>query len=90
LCVFDAAKPLRSDTVGWVAWEIVEKQMFDKAGVDVQFEWFDYVASMEAFAAKQLDAVAMTNGGAHLTGATSGRSVMILINDFQQWQRCRS
>ena len=27
------------------------------AGVDVQFEWFDYVASMDAFAAGQIDAV---------------------------------
>ena len=76
-----AADPLKvgySDWPGWVAWEIaIEKGMFEKAGVDVEFEWFDYVASMDAFAAGQLDAVAMTNGDALVTGATGAKSVMI-------------
>ncbi len=41
-----------SDWPGWVAWEVgIEKGWFEEAGVDVQFEWFDYVASMDAFAA---------------------------------------
>jgi NitT/TauT family transport system substrate-binding protein len=48
----------------------------------VQFEWFDYVASMDAFAAGQLDAVHMTNGDALVTGATGAQSVMILMNDY--------
>ncbi|MBD3620187.1 MAG: ABC transporter substrate-binding protein [Chromatiales bacterium] len=80
------AEPLKigySDWPGWVAWEVaIEKQWFKEAGVDVQFEWFDYVASMDAFAAGQLDAVAMTNGDALVTGATGARNVMILINDY--------
>jgi len=80
------AGPLKvgySDWPGWVAWEIaIEKGMFEKAGVDVEFEWFDYVASMDAFAAGQLDAVAMTNGDALVTGSTGAKSVMILVNDF--------
>ena len=49
------AEPLKigySDWPGWVAWEVaIEKGMFKEAGVDVEFEWFDYVASMDAFAA---------------------------------------
>ena len=61
-----AAEPLKigySDWPGWVAWEVaIEKDFFEDAGVEVEFEWFDYVASMDAFAAGQLDAVAMTNG----------------------------
>lgn len=81
-----AAKPLKvgySDWPGWVAWEIaIEKDMFKKAGVAVEFEWFDYVASMDAFAAGQLDAVSMTNGDALVTGATGAQSVMILVNDY--------
>lgn len=81
-----AAEPLKigySDWPGWVAWEIaIEKKMFEKEGVDVQFEWFDYVASMDAFAAGQLDAVTMTNGDALVTGSTGGKSVMVLINDY--------
>jgi NitT/TauT family transport system substrate-binding protein len=80
------AEPLKigySDWPGWVAWEVaIEKQWFKEEGVDVQFEWFDYVASMDAFAAGKLDAVAMTNGDALVTGATGAKSVMILINDY--------
>ena len=80
------AEPLKigySDWPGWVAWEIaIEKKMFEKEGVDVQFELFDYVASMDAFAAGQLDGVTMTNGDALVTGSTGARNVMILINDY--------
>ncbi|CAA0126271.1 Putative aliphatic sulfonates-binding protein [Halioglobus japonicus] len=81
-----AAEPLKigySDWPGWVAWEVaIEKDWFDEAGVDVEFEWFDYVASMDAFAAGKLDAVTMTNGDALVTGSSGAQSVMILINDF--------
>jgi len=81
-----SAEPLKigySDWPGWVAWEIaIEKDMFKQAGVDVQFEWFDYVASMDAFAAGQLDAVPMTNGDTLVTGSTGGKGIMVLINDY--------
>jgi NitT/TauT family transport system substrate-binding protein len=89
LCALTAlasAAPLKigySDWPGWVAWEVgIEKGWFKEAGVDVQFEWFDYVASMDAFAAGKLDAVAMTNGDTLVTGATGGKGVMALINDY--------
>ena len=42
----------------------------------------DYAASMEAFAAGQLDAVTMTNGDALVTGSTGAQSVMIIIGDY--------
>jgi len=72
-----------SDWPGWVAWQVaIEKNWFKEEGVPVKFEWFDYVASMEAFAAGKLDAVAMTNGDALVTGSTGGKSVMVLINDY--------
>jgi NitT/TauT family transport system substrate-binding protein len=81
-----AAAPLKigySDWPGWVAWEIgVKKGWFKEAGVDVEFVWMDYVKSMEAYAAGQLDAVTMTNGDALVTGATGKPSVGIIINDF--------
>lgn len=81
-----AAAPLKigySDWPGWVAWEIgVKKGWFKEAGVDVEFVWMDYVKSMEAYAAGQLDAVCMTNGDALVTGATGKPSVGIIINDF--------
>lgn len=81
-----AAEPLKigySDWPGWVAWEIaIEKEWFKEEGVDVTFEWFDYVASMDAYAAGKLDAVSMTNGDALVTGSTGAKSVMILMNDY--------
>ena len=81
-----AAGPLKigySDWPGWVAWEIaIEKKWFKEAGVDVEFEWFDYVASMDAYAAGKLDGVGMTNGDALVTGSTGAKSVMILMNDY--------
>lgn len=86
VAVVASAEPLKigySDWPGWVAWEVgVEKGWFKDAGVDVSFEWFDYVASMDAFAAGKLDAVAMTNGDTLVTGATGGKGVMYLINDY--------
>ena len=79
-------KPLKigfSDWPGWVAWEIgIKKGWFAEEGVNAQFEWMDYVASMEAYGAGKLDAVTMTNGDALVTGATAKPSVAILINDY--------
>lgn len=81
-----SAEPLKigySDWPGWVAWEVgIDKGWFKEAGVDVKFIWFDYVASMDAFAAGKLDGVGMTNGDALVTGATGAKSVMILMNDY--------
>ena len=80
------AEPLRvgySDWPGWVAWEVaIEKGLFAEAGVEVEFEWFDYVASMDAFAAGQLDAICITNGDALVIGASGAANVAILINDY--------
>ncbi len=81
-----AAQPLKigySDWPGWVAWQVaIDKGWFKQAGVDVKFEWFDYSASMEAFAAGKIDGVTMTNGDALVTGAGGGRNVMIMLTDY--------
>lgn len=80
------AEPLTiaySDWPGWVAWEIaIQKGWFKEEGVDVKFEWFDYVPSMDAYVAGKVDAVCMTNGDALVTGATGKPSVGIIINDY--------
>jgi NitT/TauT family transport system substrate-binding protein len=80
------AEPLKiaySDWPGWIAWEIgVQKGWFKEAGVDIDFMWFDYVPSMDAYVAGKVDAVCMTNGDALVTGATGKPSVGIIINDF--------
>jgi NitT/TauT family transport system substrate-binding protein len=87
LAAFSAkAQPLKiaySDWPGWVAWEVaIQKGWFKEAGVDVKFEWFEYVPSMEAFAANKVDAVAMTNGDQLVNGATGAKSKAIIINDY--------
>jgi NitT/TauT family transport system substrate-binding protein len=72
-----------SDWPGWVAWEVaIQKGWFKEAGVEVDFKWFEYVPSMEAFSAGKVDAVCVTNGDALVTGSTGGKSVGILINDY--------
>lgn len=81
-----AKEPLKigySDWPGWVAWQIgIEKGWFKEAGVDVEFLWMDYVASMDAYVAGTVDAVAMTNGDALVTGGTGKPSVGIIVNDY--------
>jgi NitT/TauT family transport system substrate-binding protein len=78
-----ALKIAYSDWPGWVAWEVaIQKGWFKEAGVDVEFKWFDYVPSMEAFSAGKVDAVCVTNGDALVTGATGGKSVSIVVNDY--------
>lgn len=72
-----------SDWPGWVAWEIaIQKKWFEEEGVEVEFLWFDYVASMDAYVAGKVDAVCMTNGDALVTGATGKPSVGIIVNDY--------
>jgi NitT/TauT family transport system substrate-binding protein len=81
-----AKAPLKiafSDWPGWTAFEIgIQKGWFKEAGVDVEFSWFEYTPSMEAFAANKVDAVMMTMGDALVTGAPGARSVAILITDY--------
>lgn len=72
-----------SDWPGWVAWEIaIQKGWFKEAGLDVDFKWFEYAPSMEAFSANKVDAVAVTNGDALVTGSSGGKSTCIVANDY--------
>lgn len=80
------AEPLKiayNDWPGWVPWEIaIKKGWFKEAGVEVDFQWIDYVKSMETYSTGALDGVHMTNGDALVTGATGKPAVAILINDY--------
>ncbi|WP_410211651.1 ABC transporter substrate-binding protein [Aquirhabdus sp.] len=72
-----------SDWPGWVAWQIaIDKGWIKQAGIDASFQWFDYSASLEAFAAGKLDAVLATNGDTLVTGSAGGRGTMILATDY--------
>lgn len=80
------AEPLKiaySDWPGWTAFEVgIQKGWFKEEGVEVEFEWMDYLKSMEAYAAGQVDAVTMTNGDALVTGSSGAKSKFILITDY--------
>jgi NitT/TauT family transport system substrate-binding protein len=72
-----------SDWPGWTAFEIaIQKGWFKEAGVDVEFAWFEYAPSMEAFTAGKVDAVTIASCDALVTGAQSGKNIAILATDF--------
>jgi ABC-type nitrate/sulfonate/bicarbonate transport system substrate-binding protein len=72
-----------SDWPGRVAWQVaIDKGCFKEAGVDVTFQWFDYSASMDAFAAGKIDGNLMTNGDTLVTGAGGGKGIMIMLTDY--------
>jgi NitT/TauT family transport system substrate-binding protein len=79
-------KPLRvaySDWPGWTAFEIgIQKGWFKEEGIDVEFSWFDYLPSMDAFSAGKVDAVCVTNGDGLVTGASGAKSKYILLTDY--------
>ena len=83
-----AAEPLKigySDWPGYVAWQVaIDKGWLKEAGVDVDFEWFDYSASMDAFTAGKIDADLVVNGDALVMGAGGGKSVSILLTDYSK------
>ncbi len=72
-----------SDWPGWVAWQVaIDKGWLKEAGVDAEFQWFDYSASMDAFSAGKIDADLVTNGDALVMGGGGTKSVMIMLTDY--------
>lgn len=80
------ASPLKvgySDWPGYTAFEIaVQKGWFKQAGVDVQFDWFDYSASIDAFSAGKIDADCIVASDALGAGAAGAPSKFIAILDY--------
>jgi NitT/TauT family transport system substrate-binding protein len=81
-----AEEPLKigySDWPGWVAWEVaINKGWLKEAGINAEFQWFDYSASMDAFGAGKIDADLVTNGDALVMGSGGSKSVMIMLTDY--------
>jgi len=81
-----AEEPLKigySDWPGWVAWEVaINKGWLKEAGVNAEFQWFDYSASMDAFGAGKIDADLVTNGDALVMGSGGAKSVSIMLTDY--------
>jgi NitT/TauT family transport system substrate-binding protein len=81
-----AETPLRigfSDWPGWTPWQIaIDKGWFKQAGVDVDMQWFDYSASLDAFSAGKLDGDFVANGDGLSVGANGAKNVLIMLTDY--------
>lgn len=72
-----------SDWPGWVAWQVaINKGWLKQAGLHVDFQWFDYSASMDAFGAGKIDGVLVTNGDALVMAGGGTKSSMIMLTDY--------
>jgi len=82
------AAPLKvgySDWPGYTAFEIaVQKGWFKDAGVDVEFDWFDYGPSIDAFSAGKIDADCIVASDALGAGAAGSPSKFIAILDYSE------
>lgn len=73
-----------SNWAGWWPWAIAEQEgLFAKNNVNVEMKWFDgYLASMEAFAAGQLDGNCQTlNDTISFAADSVNGQVAIVVND---------
>lgn len=81
-----AAEPLKiaySDWPGFTIFEVAhQKGWFKEAGVEVEMAWFDYLPSMDAFAAGKVDAVTVVATDALVNGANGAKSKLIAILDY--------
>lgn len=72
-----------SDWPGYTVLEVAnQKGWFKDAGLDVQLVWFDYSASIDAFAAGKIDANCMVGSDAMVTGASGTKSKFIALLDY--------
>lgn len=72
-----------SDWPGFVAWQVaIEKGWLKEAGLNVEFKWFDYSSSLNAFSANQLDAVLVTNGDNLITSTGGTKGIIIMATDY--------
>jgi len=81
-----AETPLRigfSDWPGWTGWQIaIDKGWFKQAGVDVDMQWFDYSASLDAFSAGKLDGDFVANGDGLAIGGSGAKNTLIMLTDY--------
>jgi len=82
------AEPLKlaySDWPGYTVLEVAkQKGWFKDAGLDVELVWFDYSASLDAFGANKVDAVAVVATDALVNGATGAKSKIIALLDYSE------
>ncbi|HET7238803.1 MAG TPA: ABC transporter substrate-binding protein, partial [Terrimicrobiaceae bacterium] len=80
------AEPLKIGYSDWPGFTILEvakqKGWFKEAGLDVELIWFDYLPSLDAFAAGKVDAVTAVATDALVNGANGAKSKIIAILDY--------
>lgn len=84
----DKFKVAWSIYVGWMPWEYANdsgilKKWADKYDIEIEFIRMDYIASIEAYVAKQVDACVMTNMECLDMPAVSGiDSTAVIVGDY--------
>ena len=74
-----------SDWPGYTVLEVAnQKGWFKDAGVDVQLVWFDYSASIDAFAAGKIDGNCMVGSDAMVTGASGTKIKFVALLDYSE------
>ena len=72
-----------SDWPGFTVLEVAkQKGWFKDAGLDVELVWFDYLPSLDAFAAGKIDAVTAVGTDALVNGANGAKSKIIALLDY--------
>lgn len=80
------AEPLKVAYSDWPGFTIIEvakqKGWFKEAGIEVELLWFDYLPSIDAFAAGKVDAVTVVAADALVSGANGAKSKFIAVLDY--------
>ena len=80
------AEPLKIGYSDWPGFTILEvakqKEWFKEAGLNVDLVWFDYLPSLDAFAAGKVDAVTVVATDALVNGANGAKSKIIALLDY--------
>ena len=80
------AAPLKIAYSDWPGFTILEvakqKGWFKEEGVDVELLWFDYLPSLDAFAAGKVDGVTVVATDALVSGANGAKSKFIALLDY--------
>jgi len=80
------AEPLKIGYSDWPGFTLIEvakqKGWFKEAGVDVDLIWFDYLPSLDAFAAGKVDGVTAVAADMLVTGANGAKSKFICLLDY--------
>ena len=81
-----SAVPLKVAYSDWPGFTLIEvakqKGWFKEAGLEVELVWFDYLPSLDAFAAGKVDAVTAVAADMLVTGANGGKSKFIAMLDY--------